>query len=74
MIRRNDFSNEIVCSPPMLGAHVKLSAKKLKDQGVADAADSVLAMCHADDTLVGHAFARVWKYDGMGACLSLRST
>ncbi|KAI0808226.1 hypothetical protein C8Q74DRAFT_1434810 [Fomes fomentarius] len=53
---------DTVIPPLEPGARVKLSAKKLKDQGVADA-DSVLAMCHADNTLVGHAFARVWKYD-----------
>ena len=57
----------------LLGSRVRLSPKMLRAQGVADSANGVLAMCYANDILVGHAFARVWQFNGTSSSVSLPS-
>ncbi|KAI0740145.1 hypothetical protein C8Q76DRAFT_665870 [Earliella scabrosa] len=52
-----------VAAPLKPGSRVRLSPKMLRAQGVADFANGVLAMCYANDILVGHAFARVWQFN-----------
>jgi len=45
-----------------------MNAKRLRDQCLADPKHSVLAQCKLsdeDNTLVGHAFASIWQYNGM---------
>ncbi|KAJ7252130.1 hypothetical protein B0H12DRAFT_1234007 [Mycena haematopus] len=56
-------------SPPLKPrAHVKMSAAKLRDQCFSDPEHSMLALCTADNAIVGHAFATVWQYNGSGIC------
>jgi len=48
-----------------------MNAKRLRDQCLADPKHTVLALCklvtseEEERTLVGHAFASVWQYNGM---------
>lgn len=49
---------------PSVGKRVKMNAARLRSQCLSVPQNTVLVTCFKDSTLLGHAFATVWKYDG----------
>lgn len=50
------------------GQRVKMSADRLRQQGVKLGTDSVMVRCLHDGILVGHAFATRWVVGGKSVC------
>ena len=48
-----------------------MNAQKLKAQCFGAPEQTVLVTCHLNDTLIGHAFATTWDFEGGAHCLAL---